>query len=293
VTAPAEVVPLEALTRLAHAATQTALQQAGIRVLHIKGPAMAPHLLWPGRGSTDADVLVPYSQAQRCIGVLGRHGWSVEARFENNSAFEHAATLHHELWGYLDLHRTIPGFRIDADHAFEVLWRDHHTSTIAGIPCDVPSEPAQILILLLHAGRSARGGRGARDVEHVWNHADSDTRAGVVAAVTELDAELGFDAAFGRLDRHVGEREYDLWNRLSRGPGGRIGEWRARMRAAPTRRDAMRIGARAVLVNVDHLTAVRGHRPTRLEVVAEFFARPWRGVRELLPTRAPHGEERS
>jgi hypothetical protein len=65
------------------------------------------------------------------------------------------------------------------------------------------------------------------------------------------------------------------------------------MRAAPTRREALRIGARAVLVNVDHLTAVRGHRPTRLEVVAEFFARPWRGVKELFPTRAPRVKDRS
>ena len=167
---------------------------------------MAAHLLWPGRGSTDADVLVPFAEAKSSLSVLVRHGWTVEARFANSSAFEHSANLHHETWGYVDLHRTIPGFRLDPDEAFDVLWSQRYTAAIAGIPCEVPSVPAQILILLLHAGRSPSGGRGARDVEHVWSQADAETRAEVSALVVQLRAELGFDAAFGRLDRHRDER---------------------------------------------------------------------------------------
>jgi len=254
---------------------------------------MAPHLLWPGRGSTDADILVPFAQAKQSVGVLLGHGWTVDARFENSSAFGHSANLHHETWGYVDLHRMIPGLRVDPDHAFEVLWAQRHTAAIAGIPCEVPSVPAQILILLLHAGRSPSGGRSARDVEYVWEQADSETRAEVSALVGELHAELGFDAAFGRLDRHLGEPEYDLWNRLSQGGGTRMGEWRARLRAAPTRRDAAHIAVRAILVNVDHLTAVRGHRPSKPEIIVEFFARPWRGLRELLRQRPARRESRS
>jgi hypothetical protein len=233
------------------------------------------------------------SKAQSSLHVLVSHGWTIETRFENSSAFEHSANLHHETWGYVDVHRTIPGFRVDPDEAFETLWRQRHTAAIAGIPCDVPSVPTQILILLLHAGRSPAGGRGARDVEYVWSQADAETRAAVVALVAQLRAELGFDAAFGRLDRHRNEPEYDLWNRLSRGGGSRIGEWRARLRAAPTRRDAAHIAMRAIFVNVDHLTAVRGHRPSRPEIVVEFFARPWRGLRELVRQGPPRRESRS
>ncbi len=278
---------------MAHAAVQATLAHAGIPLLHIKGPAMAAHLLWPGRGSTDADILVPFSQAKRSLTVLVAHGWTIEARFENSSAFEHSANLHHETWGYLDLHRTIPGFRIDPDDAFEALWRERYTAAIAGIPCEVPSVPAQILILLLHAGRSPAGGRGARDVEYVWSQADEPTRAEVSGLAGQLRAELGFDAAFGRLERHRDEPEYDLWNRLYRGTGTRMGEWRARLRAAPTRREAARIAARAILVNVDHLTAVRGHHPSRSEIVLEFFARPSRGLKELWQQRSNRHAGRS
>src|SRR5689334_21983675 len=115
---------------MAHAAVQSALQGAGIPLLHIKGPAMAAHLHWPGRGSTDADILVPFSDARRSVSVLLDHGWTVDARFENSSAFEHSANLHHETWGYVDLHRTIPGLRVEPDHAFDVLWSQRYTAAI-------------------------------------------------------------------------------------------------------------------------------------------------------------------
>jgi hypothetical protein len=40
-----------------------------------------------------------------------------------------------------------------------------------------------------------------------------------------------------------------------------------------------------MLVNVEHLTIVRGRPVTRREVVIEFFGRPLRGVREQVMQR--------
>jgi len=41
-----------------------------------------------------------------------------------------------------------------------------------------------------------------------------------------------------------------------------------------------------VLVNVEHLTIVRGRPVTRREIMAEFFGRPARGLREQVARRA-------
>ena len=174
-TAVAAPVPLWVRVRMAHAAVQFTLQAAGIPALHVKGPALSPQVAWPGRESTDTDVLIPKSRAAECLNVLANHGWALETRFENSSAFEHSANLHHEIWGYLDLHRIMPGFGIDPDEAFEILWRDHEMTEIAGVPCAVPTLPGQILVVLLHAGRSRLVGRAARDVEYAWSTADTAT----------------------------------------------------------------------------------------------------------------------
>ena len=92
--------------------------------------------------------------------------------------------------------------------------------------------------------------------------------------------ELGFDAAFGRLDAHRDDPAYQLWRGLSTGRATRAEEWAARIRAAPTWPQRVRLALRATLVNVDHLASVRGRQPSRLDVVVEFFARPIRGLRE-------------
>ncbi len=67
-------------------------------------------------------------------------------------------------------------------------------------------------------------------------------------------------------------------------------EWRARVRAARGLRAKALVAGRSVLVNVEHLTIVRGRPVSRREVVAEFFDRPLRGLREQLSAAA--GEAR-
>lgn len=286
VTTEETTVPTHVRLSLAHAAVQTLADDHGIDLLHVKGLALDPTLVWEGRTSSDVDVLVRPAHVRPLLQLLGAHGWKVITSFEAGSAFEHSTTLWHDQWEHLDLHRTFPGIDRDPSRAFDLLWRERGEARIAGVACAVPSVPAQALVLLLHAARAAGDARARRDVEHVWDAATPERRTEIARLVEELGAKVAFSVILGELESHRSEPEYALWKVWSTG-GTRIDEWRARVKAAPTLGRKARVALRSVLVNVEHLELVR-HRPvTRTEIVVEFFARPVRGMREELQRRRP------
>ena len=180
------------------------------------------------------------------------------------------------MWGYLDLHRHNPGIPRDG---FDRMWETRTEALIGGFRCAVPDLPTQRLILILHVARSLPSSRGRRDLERAWYTASASEQDEVRATVAALDAQLGFDVAFGRIDEHRDDPAYQLWKVESEG-GTRISEWRARVRAAETVVEKLRLLVLMPLVNVEHLTNMWGRPPTRGEVVREFWARPARGVRE-------------
>jgi hypothetical protein len=249
----------------------------GIDLLHIKGAAVDPSLRPNGYAGTDVDVMVRPDQFSRLDPALRAHGWRLYTTFASGSPFGHAQTYTHDAWGYIDVHRFFPGIRVAPGVAFDRLWRDRQRIEIAGIGCHVPDLPAQSLVLILNAARAGSAGR--HDLTTVWWDAPADRRAEIMSLVDDLDARVAVAAALGELDRYRGERDYRLWKVVSSG-GTRSEEWWARVRAAPTMREALRLIARAPLVNVDHLAARLGRPPTRGEVVAEFFSRPARAVGE-------------
>lgn len=279
-TADAGQVPLAARIQIGHAHLQWVAHSQGIRLLHIKGAALDPRLAWPGREGSDVDVLVPASDADQLVATLQAGGWGLENTFKHSSAFEHAATLRHTELGWADVHRYFPGISIDPDEAFDILWADRRSTQLGGFACAVPSLAAQILVLVLHAARSPSSGRGPMDIGSSWGTADEATRHEVQSLVARLSAEVGFAAGVGDLDAYRDRRDHDLWKVVSQG-GTRAEEWRARVKAAPTRRRALAVALRAPLVNTEHLTMLLGRPPTRREVVVEFFDRPARGLREM------------
>ena len=262
---------------LAHAAVQRVADLNRVDLLHVKGYALDPSLRYEGRVGTDVDVLVRPAHVQRLVTALADNGWKHYHGFESGSPFEHAHTLLHETWGYVDVHRHFPGIMAHRSDAFERLWADRGVIAMGGLTCAVPALPAQRLILLLHAARDR--GRGPRDVAVAWEAATCEEQAEVRRLVAELGAEVAFAAAVGGLEDYRDRPEYLLWKVQVEG-GTRIEEWRARIRVAPTYRSKARLVLRAPLVNVEHLAVVLGHQPTCSEVVREFFARPSRGVRE-------------
>lgn len=282
-------VPLATRLAFAHAAIQVIATEEHLDLLHIKGIAADASLARIGDGS-DADVLVRPSHVALLRRQLERHGWELYSDFESGSPFGHAATYFHAFWGFGDLHRHFPGIGVNAGEAFDHLWSARTTTPLAGVPCRVPSVPGQLLIMVLNAARSGGSTDRMSVVREAWDEAPPDLRSSVTGLVTSLRAEVAFSAGLGELERHRGRREYLLWKVASQG-GTRLEEWGARVWAAPTPGAAVRLALRAPLVNTEHLAHRIGHRPTRLEVLREFVARPYRGLtQELDRLRQRRGE---
>lgn len=278
----AETVPTVVRVHLAHAVVQAVADGCGADILHVKGPALDSRVVANRRGSSDADVLVRPSHVPALLRALESRGWQPRASFATGSPFEHAASLWHDHLGWLDVHRFFPGVEADPATAFEVLWRDSTTTTIAHRSCRVPSLVAQRLLLLVHAARSQR----PDDIEGAW----AVERDEIEALARTLRAEVALAAATGHLDDYAGQRSYRLWRHFSTGSSSRLDEWRARVTAAPTRRAAARLLVRALLVNTDHLALRLGRRPTAREIAAEYVHRAragWREVRAMLRRRRP------
>ncbi len=271
-------VPLEVRIGFAHASVQWIADRCGADLLHVKGAALDPTLV-PGRGYSDADVLARPAHVRRLLDELPRHGWELINTFVYGSSFEHSATLRHQDFGLLDLHRIYPGTGPTPERAFDTLWSQRTTKVLGGIDCPVPSRDAQAVVLLLHAARGGSDAKAANDVEWLWTSADDAARDRVLDWVGRLDAGLAFSVITGTLDEHRDDPAYDLWRVAARG-GTRMEEWRARVRAARGLRAKLTVASRSVLVNVEHLTIVRGRPVSRAEIVAEFFGRPARGLRE-------------
>ncbi|CAN5398675.1 hypothetical protein BH10ACT5_BH10ACT5_19020 [soil metagenome] len=269
-------VPLRVRLLFGRAAVQVVADEIGADVLHIKGNAADESLRPEEASGTDVDILVRPVHVAALDRALRGHGWRVYSTFVYGSPFGHAQTYLHDAWGYLDLHRWFPGIRSAPEVAFERMWADRQTVDFAGVACSVPSVAAQATLLVLNAARGAR--RGA-DLALSWTDASIEHRTDVEDLVDVLDAHVAFAAATGDLERFRGERDYRLWKVVSEG-GGRSEEWWARVRSAPSLGEALRIAARAPLVNIEHLSIELGRSPTRREVASAFFARPRRMVAE-------------
>lgn len=270
-------VPLSVRLRFGHAAVQYLADEIGVDLLHIKGAAVDSSLR-PSQSGSDIDVMVRPSHVDRLDRALREHGWQLYSTFAYGSPFGHAQTYLHEALGYLDIHRYFPGIRVAPARAFERLWTDRHTTEIARVGCPVPSVSAQALLLILNAARS-RAPDHHPDVAMGWRDASEERRIEIEALVADLDAPVAFAAAVGGLEQYRRERDYRLWKVISQG-ATRSEEWWARVRAAPSISEAARVMMRAPLVNTDHLAHRLGHRPTAIEVLTEFFARPARAVGE-------------
>ncbi|HHU38905.1 MAG TPA: nucleotidyltransferase family protein [Propionibacterium sp.] len=281
-----EHMPLIAGVPLAAATLQVIADDAGVDLLHIKGASVDPILLQQSevvdpatgevrtkavpRSSVDADVLVRPSHVKRFFAALRAHRWKMVYRFEDGSAFEHASTWIRPGLCHADIHRSFPGIGRRAEDAFDVLWRDRHTITMAGQECLVPHVAAQRLVLILHAVRG--GDLGSPDIQRAWAAASEAQRAEVDALATILGADVALAAATGRLEEHRSARDYLLWKTLSTGNRSRTTMWLARVKAQPNPLRAVRTAFHLIAPKEGRLERDLGHRPGPLEV-----ARAWGG----------------
>ena len=218
---PETLLPRDVGVSFSHATVQAIADLEGISVLHIKGPVVDATLDDPETGreqprareSLDADVLVQPTQAQRLIEAMSRHGWELAWDFDEGSLFAHAATMQHPHLPHVDIHRWFPGIGRDPEAAFAILSEGARRIPLAEFPCQVPSDCAHRLILLLHAARSRATG-GERDVLDLWTWASAEQQAAVRRLAVQLDAVVPLAAAIGELESLRRQRSYRLWHSL-------------------------------------------------------------------------------
>ena len=269
-------MPIGARVHLAHALVQKLAVDAGVDLLHLKGPAFLPDLRPPGRHSSDADVLVRPSHLSRLIAALESVGWEQRTDFATGSVFAHAANWWHDDWGWVDVHVSWPGVTIGHEEAYDVLAAGALPQPIAHIACPAPDRTGQLLVLVLHAARSI----GSTEADYAWSRADDAEQARVRALAATLRAEVALAAGLGELEDFRDHPTYALWRHVSTG-GSRLDEWRARLKAAPTARARAELVAGVFRVNRDHLRMELGRPPTRQDLRRRQALRVRRAVREL------------
>jgi len=275
-------IPLAVRIELCRAAVQTIADRLGVRMLHIKGAAVDPSIRPAPRSGTDVDVLCDPARIGEMDARLRRHGWRLHTTFDDGSPFGHAQTYWHADWGYLDLHRRFPGIGLPDADAFELLWRDRGEHTCAGRPAAVPSLDAQVVLLMLNRARRSEDHGG--EVERVWAAQRDEERTRRMQLVSRLQADVAVAAATGDLESHRGHREYALWRAVSEG-GSRTQEWWARVRAARSAGEALRIIIRAPRPNLSRLTRDLGREPTARDVMRAMLRRARTAVTELVGAR--------
>ena len=217
------LLPIPVLVRLAHAAVQASSEDAGVRILHIKGPATDLSVRTRQDASTDADVLVDPAGVEAFSAQLRHDGWQLVTDFQYGSPRRHAASYRHDSFGNLDVHRHFPGIELPAQEAFEVLWADRGEKVLANLTCPVPAVVAQSLIVLLHDARRETIGP-AQDTLHNWGRAKAEQRAAIVALAERLDARVALAAATGELEDFSSAPTYALWRFYGQG-GTRVDAW--------------------------------------------------------------------
>ncbi|MEO8851882.1 MAG: nucleotidyltransferase family protein [Allobranchiibius sp.] len=271
-------IPMVARISLGHAVVEHVARGACVDLLHIKGPATNPVLRPEGRFSSDVDVLVRPDHVNLLMAALQEAGFEVRTHFETGSIFRHAANLHHHNWGWVDVHRAFPGIDIPAAAAFDRLWRVRVTAAIAAYDVPVPALLDQALLIVLHGARDTS--RGQSDVEHLRTVLSAAQWVEVVTLAKELRADVAFAAGTGDLDSFSDRPEHDLWKVASQG-GTRLEEWRARLRAARTRPEKIRLITEALFINSDHLRMELGRQPSIRERLRAQARRPAVALAEL------------
>lgn len=263
-------LPQEMRIRLGHALVEHTARKQKIRLLHIKGYAVDPGLYPADRQSSDIDVLVHPADVDSLIGRLKAGGWKPVTGFESGSVFRHAATLWHDSWGYIDVHRAFPGVEIPPAVFFDELWESRKERVIAEEDCSVPAAAHQALLIVLHAGRDPQ--RGASDVSHMRSVLPLVAWQGLEIEAGRFGAGLAFAAATGRLAEHRCHPEHDVWAAVSAG-SSRIELLSARLRAARSVSARLEVVLSGLLPNRDHLRMALRREPEARDYGKELWGR--------------------
>ncbi len=152
----------------------TALRRAGCEALLLKGPALAELLYDRGeeRSWDDADLLVDPARHERALAVLASLGFrpAISDPLERGSVPHATAVFRPGGAGLgpeaIDLHRSFAGVGCSAEQLWASLDSERASIELFGRPIAVPSRPARLALVALHAASHGRAGeRSLRDLQ--------------------------------------------------------------------------------------------------------------------------------
>ena len=148
---------------LVHALCERVAKDAGVRMLAIKGPAVAIQGLRPPRASADVDVLVHADDLDRLVDNMVTAGWHKAVEPTHPGVIRtHSTNLLHEHWPVgVHVHNHFPGFLAPDRKVFEALWVRRTSLSLAGVPVTVLDPVSQVAVVGLHLLREDPDGVGS------------------------------------------------------------------------------------------------------------------------------------
>lgn len=165
----------------------TAMREAGIQALVLKGPSIAAWLYRDGvRPYEDSDLLVAPASYRQAGAVLRELGFR-----PLGYSWHH----HSETWrrgrdsSIVDLHRSLIGISASPDAVWEELATDTDTLRVGGIDVEVLRVPARALHVALHVAEHGRDlGHPLEDLARALRVADEDVWRDAANVARRVDA---------------------------------------------------------------------------------------------------------
>ena len=221
---------------LLHAEVAHILREAGVPVLHVKGPTVQQWLYAEGeRPSGDVDVLVSPDRMQDALDALYAAGFVDRYPGVNRqTSTDHAIAVRRldPAIGLdeVDVHDRFEGLDRLAVQAFEVLWAHREPAELAHQPVWFPDLTSRAVLICVNAARDATAAKPAEDLRRlIASDVEWDLVLSLARRLEALPAlRAGLELADGGSE---------LADRLGLGPVSP--EWRLRVTAAP--RTALRL----------------------------------------------------
>lgn len=259
-----------------------------IRVLVVKGDALARMGLREPRVSADVDVLVEPARFNDYRAAIAAAGWRERPLpFISSRVSPHSVTYVAAGWPCdIDVHAYFPGFLEDPAVVFDELWSRRQNMPFGGQMVHVPDRLSSMMISVLHVRRDgANGPRAAADLKQL---ASIDLSVSERADLAALATATGADGSLETFLRDLGvdvrptsSRALREWNaRVASGTRGAY-PWLLLWQASSWR-DRPRILARAIWPTTDDIVFARPEVPRRGGPLVMARIRRWgRGLRGL------------
>jgi len=176
----------------------SSFEQAGIRCILLKGPAMARWLYDDEllRAYVDIDLLVPPAGLGAATRLLADAGFELSLR---EMALPHGRKPHAGTWirtgdgANVDLHDTLPGVGVPPEAAWEALEHGIETLVVGRAELEVLAEPARALLVVLHAAHhGVKDEQALADLFHALARLPESTWREASGLAFRLDAVPAF-----------------------------------------------------------------------------------------------------